>query len=204
MTYVCRLEYKRGFGTYVFWTITFFATTLVIRLIHEFLHGFFAVITGGSFGRIYVVEWILFYPIFAIDVYGGNPILVTEGTLIATWLIALIIVIVTSYPFLRLVMNDCDAANLSGKLFGVRLGAIFEMFGQAVYSLPNFILFVNGEAWSGDGTYMAFFFQQLGYPMELQYVISLCLFVGAFFTLYWSLECDPQICSCAFVGGVAR
>ena len=201
MTYACRLEYKRGFGTYVFWTISFFVTSMVIRLIHELFHGFFAVITGGSFGKIEIIEWVLFYPIFGIGIYGGNPFLVTEGTLIATWLISLIIVIATSYPFLRLIMDDCKAANLSGKLFGVRLGAIFERFGQAVYALPNFILFVNGEPWGGDGTYMAYLFQQIGYPMELQYVVALCMLVGAFFTLYWSLECDPEICSCAF-GGV--
>jgi len=197
----CKITYKTG-GTYVLWIASFFATSILLRLTHELLHVFYTVISGGSGGVITILQWALFYPIFAVDVYGGNPFLTLEGTIITTWLISLLIVILTSYPFLRLLTSDCDAANLSGKLFGVRLAAIVEMFGQGVYALPNFMFYLgNTIVLGGDGTSMAYIFEQWGYPPEFQYVIAFSLLLGAFFTLYWSLKCDPEICSCAWGGG---
>jgi len=201
MTYACTLTY-RSFKTYLFWIVSFFATSIGLRLFHEYLHLFYTEITGGTAQGIDILDWILFYPIFVAYCSGGNPFLVFEGVLITTWLVSLLIVILTSYPFLRTVMNDCDAANVSGVLFGVRLGAIFEMFGQAIYALPNFVFFVDDYTLYGDGTVMMQVFESIGYPGEFQYVIAFMMLIGSFFALYWSLDCDPQICSCAY--GVGR
>jgi len=191
---VCRINYH-GWKTYIFWAVSFFITSVSLRWIHECLHGIFAELTGGSAGNVYIMDWVLLYPIFAIDVSGGNPFWVIEGTLIATWLLALIIVLFTSYPFLSRVMNVCDAVNVSGWLFGVRLGAIFEMFGQAIYAMPNFVIFF-GDLYhiGGDGYYMALLFESIGYPVEYQYIVAITMLLGAFFTLVWSLKCDPMFC----------
>ena len=186
---------KRSIGTYIFWIISFFITITAIRLFHECMHGVFSVLTGGEFGSIYVIDWILsFYPIFAISCSGGNPFIVTEGTLIVTWVVALIIAIVTSYPFLSCFTDPCSAANLSFKLFGVRIGAVFEMFGQAVYAMPNFILWYENDIVPGDGTYMYQLFENIGYPGDFQYIIAFAMLIGALFTLYWSIKCDPEVC----------
>jgi len=196
----CKITY-RSFGTYVFWVISFFVVSIGLRLTHELLHVFYAVLTGGSAGSIEILQWILFYPVFAVEIYDGNPFLTLEGTLITTWLISLLIVIMTSYPFLRLFSDDCKAANLSGLLFGVRLGAIFEMFGQAIYAMPNFVFYLGDNTiLGGDGTAMARLFELWGYPPDFQYIIAFFMLIGAFFTLYWSLKCDPEICSCAWGG----
>jgi len=196
MQQVCRITYH-GVGTYIFWVISFFITSIALRWIHECLHGIYAILTGGTAGCVYVVDWVLFYPIFAIDIVGGNPFWVIEGTLITTWFIALILVIITSYPFLSKSMSVCDAINASGWLFGVRLGAIFEMFGQAIYALPNFVIFFGDlNHIVGDGYDMAVFFESIGYPAEYQYVIAVSMLIGAFFTLIWSLKCDPMFCGC--------
>ncbi len=199
MTYACRLTYHT-WKTYAFWIVSFLATSIGIRLFHESLHLFYTEISGGTAQGIDILQWVLFYPIFVAYGSGGNPFMVYEGVLITTWLVSLLIVILTSYPFLSSVMNECDAANLSGLLFGVRLGAIFEMFGQAVYALPNFVFFVGNIVVYGDGTVMAEVFKQLGYPAEFQYIIAAVMLFGAVLTLYWSLDCDPQICSCAYGG----
>lgn len=192
----CKLTYN-NLATYLFWVISFFLTSLAIRLTHECLHGIFAVLTGGSFGSIGVLQWVLFYPVFYITSSGGNPFWVIEGTLIVTWLISLLIVIFSSYPFLRLIINDCDAANLSGKLFGVRLAGAVEMWGTAIYALPNFVFYLdNNTVLGGDGTTMAIIFEQWGYPAQFQYIIAFFMLIGAFFALYYALKCDSLICSC--------
>ena len=202
-TRVCKITYY-NWSTYIFWAISFFVTSIALRWIHESLHGLFAILTGGGAGEVFIVDWVLFYPIFAINVWGGNPFWVVEGTLIFTWLIALCIVIFTSYPFLsRTMSNVCDAVNVSGWLFGVRLGAIFEMFGQSIYALPNFLVFLGDlQHATGDGYYMATLFESLGYPAELQYVIAITMLLGSFFTLVWSLKCDPMFCGyCSYTVG---
>jgi len=196
----CRLTYN-NLGTYIFWIISFFLTITALRLFHEFLHGAYSVLTGGTFGAIEVFQWILFYPVFSISCSGGNPFIVIEGTLITVWLVSLLIVLFTSYPVLRLVMDDCTAANLSGKLFGVRLGGAFECFGTALYAMPNFMFYLgNGVVVGGDGTVMAQIFEQLGYPPEFQHVIAFAMLIGAFFALYYALKCDSVVCSCRWYG----
>jgi len=194
MVEVCRIT-NRGIGLYAFWAISFLITSIALRFIHEWLHGVYAILTGGWAGKVFITQWILFYPIFAIEISGGNPFWVFEGVLITTWLISLLIVIFTSYPFLRRVIDACSAVNASIWLFGVRLGAIFEMFGQAVYALPNLVIFSdNFRYFGGDGLTMALIFEQMGYPAEFQYIIAMMMMVGAFFALIWSLKCDPQFC----------
>jgi len=192
----CKLTYYNT-ATYLFWIISFFLTSISLRLLHETLHGIFSVLTGGSFGTISILQWILFYPVFSISCSGGNPFLVIEGTLIAVWFISLFIVLFTSYPVLRLIMDDCTAANLSGKLFGVRLASVVEMFGTAVYALPNFMFYLgDGYVLGGDGTIMAMIFEQMGYSPQLQYVMAFMMLIGSFFALYYALKCDSLICSC--------
>jgi len=192
----CRITYKTS-SIYIVWLIEFFATVTLIRLIHEFLHGFYAILTGGVMGQISVMQWILFYPVLQIDISGGNPFVTLEGTLITTWLISLLIMIMTSYPFLKSVMPWCNATNLTGYLYGVRLGAIFEMFGTSIYAMPNFMFYIGNYRFvTGDGTEMALIFEQMYGIPQLQYVIAFIMLIGSFFALWWAISCDPEICSC--------
>jgi len=197
MNNVCKLTYKTR-KTYMLWIIQFVIVFIGIRLLHECLHGIYSVITGGTFGKITLYKWVLFIPVFQISCTGGNTFLVVEGTLITTWLVALLIVVFTSFPFLRIVTNECTAINISGKLWGARLAAIEEMIGQGLYALPNFVFIEDlnrGIVRLGDGTVMAEWFVQHGYSYQVQTFIAFLMILGAVCILIWSFRCDPEFCS---------
>jgi len=191
---VCRIEYY-NYQTYILWIIEFFTIFYSLSIVHECLHGFYAIITGGSFTQISIYRWILFVPVLCIDVRGGNEFLVTEGTLITTWLIALLLLIFTSFNFLRLVMDYCKALNLSGKLFGVQLGAAVKAIGEGVYALPNFVFpEAGGSVKAGDGTLMYYWFESVGYSGDVQYVIAFLMIIGGICALIWVLRCHNIFC----------
>jgi len=195
MTTYCRLTFEDSAFKYIFWGVSFFATSVTIRFIHECLHGLYAVLTGGSAGAIHVFQWVFIYPILMIDVYGGNPFWVIEGTLITTWLISLLIIYLTSFSFLERVTDYCRAADLSGWLMGIRLAGMFEAVGQAVYAMPNFVFFNDDSLLYGDGTYMYTVFEQIGYPGEFQYIFVVFMLLGAVAMIWYTLRCDPVFCS---------
>ncbi len=199
--YACKLTYRKS-SIYLLWLVEFIITFFGLRLLHECFHGLYAVLTGGQFGQISIMKWVLFLPILQISCSGGNTFLVIEGTLLSTWIVALMIVAATSYPFLRNVMNECTAMNLSGKLWGVRLAAIEEMIGQGVYALPNFVFIqdiVNGKVVGGDGTVMAKWFAEHGYSYQIQTFIAFLMILGGVMILIWSLRCDPEFCSKCYI-----
>jgi len=123
--------------------------------------------------------------------------LITEGTLIVTWVTALIVVILCSYSFLRYLMDECQALNTAGHFFGVALGAVFEQIGTALYAMPNFMFIENitaGTVRPGDGTLMAQWFAAHGYPYQFQHFIAFLMLIGGFCTLWWYLKCHPIFC----------
>ena len=199
--YYCRIEYY-NIKTYILWIIEFFVTFYSLRLVHECLHGIYSVITGGTFGHIGVGQWIFFVPVFYITCSGGNTFAVVEGTLLTTWLIALLLVILTSFNFLRLFMDSCRALNLSGKLFGIQLGAAVEMIGEGIYALPNFVLIdlFGQKIYPGDGTVMYWWFQNMGYNPLTQYFIAFLMIFGGICVVFWVLKCHEIFCSrCSLV-----
>ena len=192
---VCEIEYY-NLPTYALWAIQFALVFYGLSIIHELLHGFYAIISGGSFTEISVYKWVLFIPILQIGVVDGNTFLVFEGTLITSWLIAILLALFTSYQFLRLFMDSCRALNLSGKLFGVQLGSSIKAIGEGVYALPNFTFpEPSGTAKMGDGTIMYYWFQQMGYSPDIQYFIAFLMIVGAICVLTYVLKCHPIFCS---------
>ena len=196
MTETCKIRYY-NLKTYILWFVEFCLVFYVLSLVHECLHGVYSVLTGGQFGKIGIMMWVLFIPVFYITCSGGNTFLVIEGTLLTSWFIALLLVILTSFNFLKLITDYCRALNLSGELFGVQLGAVVKAFGEAVYALPNFMFpdVFEHTAYPGDGTVMYFWFISHGYPGEVQYFIAFLMMLGAFCALVFSLRCHEIFCS---------
>lgn len=194
MAEACRVDY-RSVGTYLFWGISFVVVSLFIRLAHETFHNFFTWITNGSWGTISIGQWILFYPVFTTTASGGNPFWNYEGTLFATFLLAMAVVLITSPRVLSSIVGKCESLNLSGWLFGATLAGLWEMWGVAVYSLPNFVFYETGNVIDyGDGTVMSYVWKSIGYSPELQYVISFMLFIACLFITMWVIRCHPEIC----------
>jgi len=136
----------------------------------------------------------LFIPVFCVNLSGGNTFLEVEGVLITTWVVSLIITIITSYNFLSSVMNECRARNLSGYLFGVQIGAVIKMIGESIYAMPSFVFPVKSTIDFGDGTTMYYWFIAHGYSGNLQYFIAFLMLFGSFCVVMWILKCHNIFC----------